>query len=70
MVCDEFFESDKNQGKIEEEWSDPALCPVCSSDELRKASTKEKINKGHIVNGDVDLNNFNNMRINKMRLSL
>jgi hypothetical protein len=41
MGCEEFFESDKSQGKIEEPWSNPALCPVCNSDEVREASTKE-----------------------------
>lgn len=52
MVCDEIFESDNQIGKIEEEWSNPALCPCCKSDELREASSKEiqkwrklKINK-------------------------
>lgn len=42
MVCDEIFESDKRPGKIEEEWSNPALCPVCKSDDVREASLREK----------------------------
>lgn len=42
MVCeDTLFKSDKKPGKIEEEWSNPALCPVCGSDEVREASRKE-----------------------------
>lgn len=41
MVCEDFFESDKKPGKIEEEWSNPALCPVCNSDEVRESSSKE-----------------------------
>lgn len=49
MVCDEFFKSNKKQGKIEEAWSNPALCPVCNSDEVREASTIE-IQK-NITNG-------------------
>lgn len=40
-VCDELFESDNKPGKIEEEWSNPALCPVCNSDEVREASQYE-----------------------------
>lgn len=40
-VCEEIFESEKKPGKIEEEWSNPALCPACNSDEVRKASSKE-----------------------------
>jgi rubrerythrin len=41
MVCEEVFKSNKKQGKIEEEWSNPALCPTCNSDEVREASSKE-----------------------------
>lgn len=35
------FDSDKMPGKIEEDWSDPALCPCCNSDEVREASALE-----------------------------
>lgn len=41
MVCERLFESEKTIGKIEEEWSNPAVCPTCNSDEVRIASTKE-----------------------------